>query len=463
MNFIGRKNELKKLDQMFLSDRQEVTLIYGRRRIGKSELIKQFLLLHPDTGVYYECKHIPELSHVASLSQIISDRFHLLPLAFDTLEALLDSLFQQACRDKFILVLDEYTYLRETITGLDSILQALIDKYAQQSKMKLVLCGSFVETMRGLQFANNPLYGRIDLTIELQPMDYYESAAFYPSFSAADKVRLYSIFGGIPYYNSLIDPGKTVRENMIDLLASPGARLEDEVMVYLHSEFSNMTNVNAVFVALAQGFSRFSDILAQSHISRNAALSDILKKLMRIGMVDKVAPINDSLNKKRTRYVIKDNLACFYYRYLFGYASQLRIMEAELFYDRYIKQDFEQNYVPQQFKTICRDYLIRKNRQGKLSIPFEAIGNYCYTLFRTHQNGEFDIVTHDDHGDIFYEAMFGKDTITEQMMEHEIKQVNATGLHCYRYGFFSQAGCESCERPDIITYDLQDLYEPPAD
>ena len=178
MDFIGRKDELKKMGQMFSSDRQEITLIYGRRRVGKSELIKQFLLQHPDVGIYYECKRTTELNNVASLSQLISERYHLPPLAFNSLEALLDFLFQQAVRDKSILVLDEYPYLRETVTGLDSILQTMIDKYAQQSQMKLILCGSFVETMKELLLAHNPLYGRIDLTIYLRPMDYYDSAAF---------------------------------------------------------------------------------------------------------------------------------------------------------------------------------------------------------------------------------------------------------------------------------------------
>ena len=459
MDFIGRKDELKKMGQMFSSDRQDITLIYGRRRVGKSELIKQFLLQHPDAGIYYECKRTTELNNVASLSQLISEKYHLPPLAFNNLEALLDFLFQQAVRDKSILVLDEYPYLRETVTGLDSILQTMIDKYAQQSQMKLILCGSFVETMKELLLAHNPLYGRIDLTIYLRPMDYYDSAAFYPSFSAEDKVHLYSIFGGIPYYNRLIDPGKTVRENIIDLLASPGARLENEVMLYLHSELSRLVNANEVFDALAKGFSKFSDILAQSHVSSSAALADILKKLILMEMVIKVAPINEQGNKKRTGYFINDNLSCFYYRYLFRYASQLRIMDPHHFYDRYIDQDFEQDYVPHQFETICREYLIRQNLQGKLPLPFDSIGKYYYDLPKEHRNGEFDIVTHDERGYIFYEAKFRKDPITEQMMIHEIEQVNATGLYCYRYGFFSRSGYESSPRPDIIPYDLHDLYE----
>lgn len=93
--------------------------------------------------------------------------------------------------------------------------------------------GSFVEVMRSLLGHSNPLYGRVDLTIDLKQMDYYESSLFYPNYSSEDKVRIYSVFGGIPYYNRLIDDSKSVKENIIDLIASSGARLENEVSMYL--------------------------------------------------------------------------------------------------------------------------------------------------------------------------------------------------------------------------------------
>ena len=102
----------------------------------------------------------------------------------------------------------------------------LIDRYKDSSSLKLVLCGSYVEIMKSLLARENPLYGRVDLTIDLKPMDYYESAMFYPDFSAEDKVRLYSVFGGIPYFNRLIDSSLSVKENIQELISAPGARLE---------------------------------------------------------------------------------------------------------------------------------------------------------------------------------------------------------------------------------------------
>ena len=274
------------------------------------------------------------------------------------------------------------------------------------------------------------------MTLNLKPMDYYESALFYPEFTEEDKVRLFSVFGGIPYYNRLIDGQKSVRENIIELIASPGARLENEVSMYLNSEISKITNANEVFEALAKGFSRYKDILDQSNVSSGPALVDILDKLMRMDVVSKEAPINDENNKKKSGYFISDNLSLFYYKYIFRNMSRMNIMDSDVFYDRYIAEDFETKYVPKSFERICKQYLIRKNRKGLMDEVFEKIGKYYYDDPIEKKNGEFDIVTLDDRGYIFYEAKFRKEPVTENVVRNEIRQVEQTGLECYKYGFF---------------------------
>ena len=340
------KTKEKKLHRMFLSDGQMISLIYGRRRIGKSELIKQALKETDIKSIYYECKQTTERNNVDSLAELIAEIFDFPKPAFENIEALLQFLFKMSEKEPMILVLDEYPYLRENAKGLDSILQSLIDHYKDTSNMKFIVCGSYVDTMKALLEKQNPLYGRIDLTLNLKPMDYYESALFYPEFTEEDKVRLFSVFGGIPYYNRLIDGQKSVRENIIELIASPGARLENEVSMYLNSEISKITNANEVFEALAKGFSRYKDILDQSNVSSGPALVDILDKLMRMDVVSKEAPINDENNKKKSGYFISDNLSLFYYKYIFRNMSRMNIMDSDVFYDRYIAEDFETKYVP---------------------------------------------------------------------------------------------------------------------
>lgn len=458
MKFYGREKELTKLKKLIASDEMQMSLIYGRRRIGKSELVKQSIKESGIKNIYYECKQVTEESNVQSMCEVLSDTLGLPKLGYTKIEDFVDYMFNLSKDESVILVLDEYPYLRENVKGLDSIIQALVDKYRDDSKLKLIILGSYVEIMKSLLEKNSPLYGRSDLVIDLKQMDYYESALFYPNMTNEDKVRIYSVFGGVPYYNRLVDDKKSAKENIIDLIASPGARLENEVSMYLNTEISKIVNANEVFEALARGFSRFSDILSQSHVSSSPTLADVLDKLMRMEIVEKKAPINDENNKKKSGYYICDNLSLFYYRYIFKYSSQLKIMDPEMFYDKYIEKDFEESYVPHRFEEICTQYLIRQNRLGAIEPVIEKIGKYYYDDPKTRTNGEFDVVTLDDKGYVFYEVKFRKKKTSKEVIENEIDQVKATGLNCYKYVFFARAGFTAKETEEIKFIELKEIF-----
>ena len=460
MAFIGRKKEQDKLLTQFSSPAQSATLVYGRRRVGKSELILHAMRQTSDTRtIYYECRQTTAESNTRSLSEIIAEAFEMPPLAFSDIEAALRFVFDRALSEKIVLAIDEYPYLRDVVTGMDSILQVLLDEYRGRSHLSLILCGSYVDVMRSLMERDNPLYGRIDLKINLQPMDYHESAQFYPERSNEDKVRLFSVFGGIPYYNRLIDKSASVRENLIHLILEPDARLEDEVPSYLLSEISKIGNAHEIFSALADGHARYRDILSQSHVSSGATLVNVLNRLIGMQLVQRRAPINDPSNKKRTSYVICDGLSKFYYRYVFRYLSQRSVLDPEVFYDRYVGDDFETQFVPRAFEEVCRQYLVRQNRMGKIEPPFDLIGAYSYDDPTTRTNGEFDVVTRDPLGYAFYEAKFRSTPVTQRMIEEEIEQVRRTGLMCHRYGFFSRSGFEAQPDERTVLIGLEELYQ----
>ena len=460
--FFGRKENIKAISKFFNSDKDNAALIYGRRRVGKTELIKHCLKATKTTSIYYECKETSEINNVKSLSEIISETFGLPPLAFETFESTLAFLYKQAQEKELILVIDEYPYIRKVVEGLDSIIQSFIDNNRSTSKLKLILCGSYVETMKSLLSEENPLFGRFDLVMNLKAMDYYDSSLFYKDFSDEDKVRLYSVFGGIPYYNRRIDSSKTVKQNIIDLIASPGSRFENEVQMHLKSEISKMQNAYEVFEALAKGFVRFKDILSQSQVSSSPTLVDVLDKLISMDIVVKESPINDENNKKKAGYYISDQLTLFYFKYIYRNLSRLAVMDSEVFFDKFIEADFEEHYVPLTFEQVCKQFLIRKNRLGELTDSFEKIGKYWYDDPVNHKNGEFDVVTENDNSYIFYEAKFREGKIDSSLIWNEIQQVNNTGLVCSKYGFFSKSGYKEIDRAhkkQLILYELKDLYK----
>ena len=460
MEFIGRERELAKIKKELNASDQRNVLVYGRRRVGKSELIKQAINDIPGgTTIYYECRQTSEEDNLASLSALTAEALGFPPLAFSNTRELVEFLFSQAKDGHVTLVLDEYPYLRDAVKGLDSIMQTSIDAHRESSSLSIVLCGSYVEIMKSLIEHESPLYGRIDLALELKPMDYFDAAKFYPGFSPEDKVRLYSVFGGIPYYNRLIDQASSVRNNIVELMTEPGARLENEIPSYLGAEISKMTNANEVFGALAQGYSRWGDVLAQSHVSSGPAMSDVLDKLISLELVQKRAPINDPANKRKSGYFVIDPLSLFYYRYVFRNASARRLLDPEVFYDRYVSKDFEENYVPHMFEEVCRQYLVRQNRAGSIEPAFDAIGKYWYDDPANKASGEFDVVTQDPKGYVFYESKFRKAPVTQKMVDEEISQVEATGLKCHRYGFFSRSGFTAAKSENTVFIDLPQMFE----
>lgn len=459
MTFIGRTKEQEKLLAQLSSPIQNAALLYGRRRVGKSELILHTMRQASDARtIYYECRQTTTENNTKNLSEVIAEAFDMPPFAFSDIEAALRFVFDRATGEKIVLAIDEYPYLRDVVKGMDSILQVLLDEYRDRSHLSLILCGSYVEVMKSLLERDNPLYGRIDLKINLQPMDYYESAQFYPERSCEDKVRLFSVFGGIPYYNRLIDKNASVRENLIHLILEPDARLEDEVPSYLLSEISKIGNAHEIFSALADGHARYRDILSQSHVSSGATLVNVLNRLIGMQLVQRRSPINDPNNKKRTSYVICDGLSKFYYRYVFRYLSQRSVLDPEVYYDRYVNDDFETQFVPRAFEEVCRQYLVRQNRMGNSEPPFDLIGTYSYDDPVTRTNGEFDVVTKDPLGYSFYEAKFRTTPITQRMIEDEIEQVQRTGLTCHRYGFFSRSGFEAQADERTALIGLEELY-----
>ncbi len=460
MDFIGRDTELAQIGKLFTQKAQRNALIYGRRRIGKSELIKRALELNEGAAnIYFECRQTSESDNVASLSALAAQALGFPPLAIGSVRELLDFLFEQGRHTDIVLVLDEYPYLREAVKGLDSIIQTAIDASRERSRLKIVLCGSYVAVMKSLVESSNPLYGRIDLAIELGPMDYYDAARFYPAFSPEDKVRLFSVFGGIPYYNRLVDQKASVRDNIIELVTAPGSRLENEVPSYLGSEISKISNANEVFGALAQGYSRWRDLLDQSHVSSGPAMADVLAKLAEMGLVQRRAPINDAENKRKAGYFITDPLALFFYRYVFRCSSQRLLLAPEVFYERFVGDDFEERHVPHMFEEVCRQHLVRQNLAGKIEPAFDAIGRYWYDDPEQHASGEFDVVTHDPQGYVFYEAKFRKAPLSRKLIDEEIAQVKGTGLDCHAFGFFSRSGFEATPAADERFIELAQMFD----
>lgn len=458
MKFVGREEEIKAIENLVGREGYQGCLIYGRRRMGKTELVKHCLKDKGVPFIMYQCKESSEQDNASQLTALIRQTLGIQYVSFERFMDAVSFLFDYALEKEIYFVLDEYPYIRKSIDGCDSKLQEVIDSHSMGSKIKFFLLGSSISTMEKIQDQGSPLYMRFHLSLLLKQMDYYDSSLFYPSFSSEDKVRLYAAFGGVPFYNAQIDERLSVKENIIRIISGRFSGLKDFLEIYLKSELRKVNSANAVFEAIALGAFHFTDILSKSHIESSAGLSCVLQKLVEMDLIECVAPINDKKSKQKGGYRISDFCVRFYYNFIYRNASAQPLLDDEAFYDHFIEKEFERFTVPLCFESVARQFLIRKNRAAELDPLLIDIGTYWYDDPIAKRNGQFDVVGRSLDGYIFYECKFTDSPIDIKIIQEEIEQVKKTSLKPIRYGFFSKKGYATKDDDSYFLYSLEDLY-----
>ena len=457
MKFIGRIEEIKRINKLINEPKQNNILIYGRRRIGKSFLIKKALENYNGLVIHYQCKDINYSNTLEELSLLIKTKMNLqYEINFKTIDLILDFLFKQ--EKDIVFVLDEYSYLCNKIEGLDSIIQNKIDTYKYDSKLKIILSGSQIEIMKNMIEYGNPLYGRFTDIIELKEHNYLESSEYYPSFSNEDKVMLYSVFGGEPLYNSLIDESKSALDNIKELIIKENSFVELNINNMLNAELSKIKLGNDVLQAIALGVRKNDDLVSKARAENSAALNHVLKKLLKLDLIKKISPINDENNKKKTMYFINNNPLRFYYKYLYRYSNERSNMFIDDFYNQFISDDFNTQYIPNIFEDITKQYLIIQNKERKIDPPFNKIGTYWYDDKVNKTNGQFDVVTFDKNGYIFYEVKYIDNKISKSIVEEEKRQLSLIEIPYYNLGFVSKKGFDNI-KDNYILISLDDIYK----
>lgn len=458
MKFVGREKEQKAIGGILDKDGYQACILYGRRRMGKTELIKHCLMNKGVPCIIYQCKESNEIDNAHLLGEVIQKELGAPYLRFERFMDAVSFLFEYAREKELYFVIDEYPYIRESIKGCDSKLQAVIDKYAMITKIKFFLLGSSVSIMSSLQEKDNPLYMRFSSSILLRQMDYYDAAKFYPSLPSEDKVKLYAVFGGVPFYNAQIRETLSVKDNIINILSGRFSGLRDFLDVYLRSELRKINGANIVFENIALGAFHFSDILSKTHLDSSAALSAILSKLLEMDLIEYVCPINDKNNKQKAGYRISDQCVRFYYSFIYRNESSHKILDDDVFYDVFIDEELDKRVVPLAFEKIAKEFLIRKNNKKDITPFLLDIGTYWYDDPREKKNGQFDVVGKAKDGYVFFECKYSEKPIADDVIKEEVLQISQTTLKPCQYGFFSRSGFQLKQTYSYLLFTLKDLY-----
>lgn len=446
--FIGREKELMLIEQKVKSSRFEFGILYGRRRIGKTSLLKQIVQKHK--AIYYVANTMGLEYNMNQLSQTVAQYFNE-PISFDNLEMIFKYLVLRSNEKRITLIIDEFTYLMDGNDRILSLLQNIIDHSLLDSNLCLIISGSHVGMIEDALSYQKPLYGRSTFKLKLEQFNYIEASKFYPNISNQDKVRFYSIFGGVPFYLGQIDSNKSVKENIIDLILAPGAIFEEEISFFLSQEVRSQTNYGRVLNAIASGATKLNEIATKSgNIPSGQAISYI-NVLMNLGILEKEIAFGSTERSRKTIYRIKDGLFRFHFTYIEKHKSQKTMMHPSSFYDRYIAP-FLDEFVSLEFENISRTYLILKHQN-----ELESIGRYWANDAKNRIDIEIDIVASIENHRSAYECKWTSAPIDMQVVNQLYEK--ARYLNIDQLGFFSRNGyTEEVRLKNYLLYSVDDLY-----
>ena len=378
MNFHGRRKEAGMLQQAWRGDPSAFIPIYGRRRVGKSELIVHFM--SDKRGIYFVGKRAPGDSQLQEFLETSARSLNEPLLAQVRVsgwkEALELVVKRWTGKSKLILALDEFQWMAEACPELPSVLQELWDRsWAKSGRVMLILCGSYLGFMeREVLGKRSPLYGRRTAQLLLRPFPYLEAAEFHSRYSVTDQAKVYAICGGIPMYLLGFDPRQSVEQNIMAKFLDDTAVLAREPEFLLREELRDLMPYHAVLMALARGSTAPAQLAKATGIDVRG-LSYYLNTLMELGYVQRRYPLTgDKPSVKSVRYALDDPLLRFWFRFVFPHQSVLRVLGPERGYTEIIKPEIDA-YYGHCFERLSRECLPLLYRDEQVRSGFQ-IGEY---------------------------------------------------------------------------------------
>lgn len=455
--FIGRQKELNALiDELSLWEKKTAVLIYGKRRVGKSTLIKEASRSFNGVVVNHMCITSTFDGNLELIYKSISESLSLPTIHFDSLFAMMDYL--RTLDKKILLIIDEYQYLKQTKkkNEVDSYIQAVIDKLPRN--VKLILCGSYVTVMKELLTQDNPLFGRFSLIQHIHDFDYYEASLFYPSLSVRDKVALYSVFGGCPYVLENLNTEKTLKENINHLLLPETGIIRSHIENVMLREIQKSYDAR-ILETLGNGKKRYSEIRDKIGGAETGLLDKQLKILLDMETIQKTEPINRHNDAKKQFYEISDNLMRFYFSFIFGNSGTIFRIGEELFFNKNIGTKLDQ-FISRRLEGLTLQFFHRMAILG-LYPDIEDYGCYWYDNPETRTNGEFDCVIKRE-GELydFYECKYFNRPMTLLECKEEMEQLKKIkGIDVSGVGFVGTGGFAFENNKEFILVDGDSLYK----
>ena len=448
--FVGRHQELEQLNQAYQENDFQFTVIYGRRRIGKTSLINEFL--KDKKSIYYvalEENAEDNLKRFSDAISIFKNTDQGGKEKFANFEECFKEITHLAQKQRVILVIDEFPYLAKAYPTISSMLQSYIDHEFKETNLFLILCGSSMSFMeRQVLGYQSPLYGRRTLALKLEPFKLSEAHEMLPKLSKEDAFIINTVCGGVPQYLSYMSDSMSVADNIKKNFLSKSGRLFDEPNNLLQQELRDPTNYNSIINAIASGASKHSKIAQSAHL-QTGPLTTYLNNLIDLGIVEKKLPVTEQKKSKSKNivYRICDGMFRFWYTFV---GKQTDLIERGLTDLAWVKvQKGLSDFMGPEFEKYSQDFMWSQDMNEKIvPNPFIHLGNWWGTDKRTHQQVELDIVgfSDDERDGYFGECKWKNEPISRSVLEKLITNSEIFKYPIKHYYLFSKSGfTDSCQ------------------
>lgn len=438
--FIGRQSEIKVLEREFNRESGFV-VIYGRRRVGKTTLIKEFI--KNKNAMYFLATEEMENGNIKRLANTLAEytgQSYLKSANFFDWEDLFKIFAAYKPETKKVLVIDEFQYLVNVNSAFATIFQRIWDEILKEKNVMVILCGSLISMMTTHVLSySSPLYGRRTAQLRLSPLKFSEILKTTSKKSFEQIVESYSITGGVPKYFEFFDNDELLMENVEREVLRKGGFLYEEPVFLLQKEVKELVSYFSIMKNIAAGNHKVSQLAGVLELPSNA-LSPYLKTLMDLDLVERRIPVTEKQPEKSRKglYFVNDHFIEFWFRFVYAYKGELELENIEYVLGK-IKKSFIENHVSFVYQDICRDLLSMLCREGKIDFIPSKIGSYWSS------NIEIDVMALDEERK---KVLLGECKYLNQPVEADVffklkeKSERITEISQYEkmYAIFSKSG-----------------------
>lgn len=364
---------MKALNKKWNSGDSQLFVIYGKRRVGKTELVKQFCKDKP--AIYFLADKRNHIDQLKELGRVVGNFFNEDILTRNGFHDWIE--FFKYISEKesgpLVIAIDEYPYLVETDAATSSIFQKGWDEYLKKSKVFFILLGSSISMMESETLIHkSPLFGRRTGQILINPMSFANSWKFFPRKKFEQFLKVYSITGGMPLYLLQIDGGETIKENIEKKIFAHTEFLHNEVEFMLKEELREPKNYLAILKAISWGKRKFGEIVNETGLEKNI-ITKYLSVLEKLRLIEKEIPVTEKNPQKSRKglYQISDNFFRFWFQFVFPFKSDLEIGRFDYVSDQLAKKfNLLESLV---YEKICQELIFDF---VKNLFPIERVGRW---------------------------------------------------------------------------------------